>query len=112
MERIDYKSSNFNKEETYIRAQKRLKELKGLYWHAFWFVAVNIFIIVMIVSNSGGDFWNFGTFATPIFWGIGLGFHALSVLGRNLFFSRSWEDRKIREFIEKEEQERSNHKFE
>ena len=51
MEQLDYKSkpSKYHKESAYLRAQKRLKEIKGFYWHAFWYVVVNIFIITMIV---------------------------------------------------------------
>jgi hypothetical protein len=111
MERLDnrFTSNEFKKEEAFLRAQKRLKEIKGFYWHAFWYVAVNIFIFVMIASNSNGNIWNFGTFSTPIFWGIGLGFHALAVFGKNLFFSKSWEERKIKEFMDEDQE---NHKYE
>ncbi|MGC1205583.1 MAG: 2TM domain-containing protein [Flavobacteriaceae bacterium] len=113
MEPTDSKYSiGYKKEDAYIRAQKRLKELKGFYWHAFWYVAVNIFIVGSIASGSNGNFWNFGTFSTPIFWGIGLGFHALSVFGKNLFFSKSWEDRKMGEYMKKEEEKRNKHRFE
>ncbi|MFI1745716.1 2TM domain-containing protein [Thalassobellus sediminis] len=113
MKNSDYnnKSSQYHKESAYLRAQQRLKDIKGFYWHAFWYVVVNIFIIVMIVKNSGGDIWNFGVFATPIFWGIGLGFHAIMVFGKSLFFSKSWENRKIQEFMENEK-ESDKHKFE
>jgi len=92
---------NFKKEDAYIRAEKRLKELKGFYWHAFWYVAVNLFLIGMAVVN-GNDITHFGTFSTPFFWGIGLGFHALSVFGKNLMFSKNWEERKVREFMDKD----------
>jgi len=114
MKQLDYnnKSSNYSTESSYLRAQKRLKEMKGFYWHAFWYLVVNIFIFVMIVTNSEGNIWHFGTFSTPIFWGLGLGFHALAVFGKNLFFSKSWESRKIQEFIEKEKQEKEKHRFE
>lgn len=106
MNRIDknYRTDQYRKEDAYLRAQKRLKELKGFYGHAFWYVVINIFIIVMIAYNSKGSLWNFGTFSTAFFWGIGLAFHALSVFSKSLFFSKSWEDRKIREYLEKEEQ--------
>lgn len=95
---------HFRKEDAYLRAQKRLKELKGFYGHAFWYVVVNIFIIIMIALNSKGNIWHFGTFSTAFFWGIGLAFHGLSVFGKNFFFSKSWEDKKIREYLEKEEE--------
>lgn len=113
MEQLDYKSkpSKYHKESAYLRAQKRLKEIKGFYWHAFWYVVVNIFIITMIVLNSEGDIWNFGVFSTPIFWGMGLGFHAIMVFGKSLFFGKSWESRKIQEFMEKEN-ENDKHRFE
>lgn len=99
-----YGQRNFRNEDAYLRAEKRLKDLKGFYWHAFWYVAVNIFIIVIIVSN-GGDFFHFGTWSTPVFWGIGLGVHALGVFGKNLFFGKAWQERKIREFMERENRE-------
>ena len=103
MELQEYKNTtDYKKEEAYLRAQKRLKEIKGFYWHAFWYVAVNIFLIVLVASNAKGNIWHFGTFSTPLFWGIGLGFHALGVFGKNLFFSKSWEDRKIQEYMDKD----------
>ncbi|TNJ43535.1 2TM domain-containing protein [Tamlana fucoidanivorans] len=105
---IQQHRENYKKEEAYLRAEKRLKEEKGFYWHAFWYVVVNVFLIVMIGVNTN-NFWNFGTFSTPIFWGIGLVFHALCVFGKNLFFSNSWEERKLREYMEKEKHQRGKY---
>jgi hypothetical protein len=100
-------STNYKKEDAYIRAQKRLKEIKGFYWHAFWYVVVNIFLLIMIIPNSrGNNWWHFGTFSTPIFWGIGLAFHALGVFGKNLIFGKAWEERKIQEFMDKDKRRR------
>jgi len=96
-----YNEKKYKNEDAYIRAEKRLKQLKGFYWHAFWYVAVNIFIVASIV-RSGGDIWHFGTWSTPVFWGIGLGFHALGVFGKRFVFSKRWEERKINEFMEQE----------
>jgi hypothetical protein len=103
----DSYSTNYKKEDAYLRAQKRLKKIKGFYWHAFWYVVINIFLLVMIIPNSSGNFfWSLGTFSTPIFWGIGLAFHALSVFGKNLFFGKAWEERKIKEFMDKDKRYR------
>lgn len=99
-----YGNQNFRNEDAYLRAEKRLKELKGFYWHAFWYILVNIFLIIVILSN-GGSFWHFGTWSTPFFWGIGLGFHALGVFSKHLVFGKAWEQRKMREFMEREERE-------
>lgn len=95
------RKESFNREEAYLRAEKRLKEIKGFYWHAFWYVVVNIFIIFVLGSNSDG-FMYFGKFSTAFFWGIGLAFHALGVFGKNLLFSKSWEKRKIEEYMQKD----------
>ncbi|WP_298496919.1 2TM domain-containing protein [uncultured Algibacter sp.] len=94
-----YQDKEHQKEQAYLRAKKRVKELKGFYWHAFWYVAVNIFIVTVIVSN-GGDLFHFGTYSTALFWGIGLGFHAIGVFGKNLLFNKNWEERKIKEFMD------------
>lgn len=97
----NYNNDKFRKAEAYLRAEKRVKELKGFYWHAFWYLVVNIFIICMIVFN-GGSLFTFGTFATPLFWGMGLAFHAMTVFGVDFIFGKSWEDRKIKEYMDKE----------
>ena len=96
--------NNFNKEEAYIRAKKRLDKLKGFYWHLGSYLAVNTFLIVMIVWNSDDidSVWNLGTFATPFFWGIGLFFHFLGVFGHNIIFSKEWEDRKIKKYMDRD----------
>ena len=94
-----YENNEYQKEQAYVRAKKRVKELKGFYWHAFWYVAVNIFLVFTLVSN-GGDLLDWSTYSTAIFWGIGLGFHAIGVFGKNLLFNKSWEEKKIREYMD------------
>lgn len=95
--------SRFYKEEAYLRAQKKVKSLMGFYWHLASYVIVNLFIIILIVSN-GGKLFSFGTFATAIFWGIGLFFHFLGVFGPDFLFGKNWEERKIKKFMEKDRQ--------
>lgn len=99
----DHRRHSYGREEAYLRAKKRLDKLVGFYWHLAVYVVVNFFLIVLIASNTEGSIWNFGTFATAFFWGIGLFFHFLGVFGPNFFFGKDWEDRKIEEFIRKEE---------
>ncbi|SDS67497.1 2TM domain-containing protein [Formosa sp. Hel1_31_208] len=96
------KRSAFEREEAYLRAQKKVKSLIGFYWHFASYVIVNLFIIILIVSN-GGKLWSFGTFATAFFWGIGLFFHFLGVYGPDFFFGKNWEERKIKEIMEKDD---------
>lgn len=93
---------DYLKEERFLKAEKKVKEIKGFYWHLFWYLAVNIFLWIMIVMNldENESFFQYGHFATALFWGIGLGFHWLGVFGKNIVFSKDWEDRKIKELMD------------
>ena len=63
----------------------------------------------MGIMSSGASFsealFNFGTFSTPFFWGIGLAFHAAKVFGYSPFFSKDWEQRQISKYVEEEERD-------
>ncbi len=94
------------------RAKRRLEELKGFYWHLAAYVGVNSFItITKLVRNmANGEtlsqaFFDFGTFAVWLFWGIGIFFHALKVYSYNPIFSKEWEERQIQKYIEKDKRE-------
>ena len=80
--------TNFEKEEVYLRAKKKLDKLKGFYWHLAAYIVVNLFLIISLAINLDADesFWQFGTFATAFFWGIGLLFHFLGVFGPDLLY--------------------------
>lgn len=102
---------NYREEDRYIRAKKRVEKLKGFYWHFASYFAVNMFISVnKIVRNiNNGEsfmeaFWDFGTFAVWIFWGIGIFFHAMGVFGQNILFGKDWEERKINEIMDEDKQ--------
>ncbi|TJY36203.1 2TM domain-containing protein [Pontimicrobium aquaticum] len=96
---------NFEKEDAYLRAKKKLDKLVGFYWHLAVYVVINIFLIVLISSNTEQGLWHFGTWATPLFWGIGLLFHFLGVFGPNFMFGKNWEEKKIKEFMDKDKEE-------
>ena len=95
--------SDFRKEEAYIRAKKKVEALVGFYWHWAVYVIVNIFLILLIGLNSNQGFSGFGPYATAVFWGIGLFFHFIGVFGPDFFFGKNWEERKLKEFMDKEE---------
>lgn len=101
--------NNFSEQERYRRAEKRVKDIKGFYWHLFWYLLVNIFLTFgSAIGNfvSDGQFEmgdiHIGNFAVWFFWGIGLVAHWLNVFGKNIVFSRDWEERKIKEYMEKD----------
>jgi len=93
----------------YDMAFRRMKKIKGFYVHLLVYILVNIFIIIANRYDAGDDqapFWSFETFSTVFFWGIGLVAHGVSVFGRDVFFGKNWEEKKIQEFMEKEKKEK------
>ncbi|MDX1332486.1 MAG: 2TM domain-containing protein [Robiginitalea sp.] len=89
-----------NKENKYIRAKERVEELKKFYGN----LTSYIFIIgLLAVINYLTNAWRYPWFLWAAFgWGIGLVFHAFRTFKWNPFFSRDWEERKIREFMDED----------
>lgn len=95
---------NTQDEIKYQEALKRVKKIKGFYTHAIVYVFVNIMIVFLNVKNldPGETYFQFKNFMTAFFWGIGLVAHGLSVFMPNWIMGQNWEERKIKEFMEKE----------
>jgi hypothetical protein len=105
----NFQDENFNPDTRYELAYKRVKRIKGFYMHALIYVLVNAFIIVSSFDRSelGSEtFFRWETFSTALFWGIGLVAHGFSVFGRELFFGNDWEEKKIKEFMDKEKNQK------
>jgi hypothetical protein len=95
---------NFEEKMRYEQAVKRVKKIKGFYTHAVAYVLVNLFIVYLNFRNlpSGESYFQAKNFVTAFFWGIGLFAHGVSVFGQNLVFGKNWEERKIKELMEKD----------
>ena len=103
--------------QKYERAKKRVKKIKGFHTHLRIFLIINILIYVgrflvlprlgVIPEDEGFIDWlNWNTYLMPLFWGIGLGIHALCVFGKNFKPLQRWEERKIEEILKKENESR------
>jgi len=105
-----------NSEQTkYERAKKKVDAIKGFYKHLRAYIIVNliIFIIKVNIANyiSGGELdtinfhrmldWN--TYLTPALWGIGLALHGIYVFQDKINFIKNWEERKLKEIMDKED---------
>ncbi|RUA12058.1 MAG: hypothetical protein DSY82_02235 [Flavobacteriia bacterium] len=101
MERIENKE-DYKKYDDYLRAKKHVKEVKGFYIHLAVYLLVNAYIFFNSMRHMHFEDIGFWMFSPGFFWGIGLIFHAYGVFGKNLLFSKEWEERKIREFMEKD----------
>lgn len=85
-------------DESYERAKKRVEELKGFYGHLMAYIIVNVILAIIDIIFTPGFLW---FLFISLFWGIGLIAHALTVFSRGIF-SKEWEERKIKEYMEKE----------
>ena len=89
--RTDYISDS-NK---YIRAKKRVDELKGFYGNLIAYCVVIPFLIFVNYQTAWGYKW----FWFPLFgWGLGVIIQAFTVFG----VGTDWEERKIREIMNKD----------
>ncbi|OOG65807.1 2TM domain-containing protein [Flavobacterium sp. A45] len=90
-------------EERYYRARKRMEEIKGFYMNLRSFIMVNFLLIAINLITSPHHLW----FYWPLlWWGIGLVYHGIKVFNYMPFFSKDWEERKIKKFMEKDEQKK------
>jgi hypothetical protein len=90
----------YNEQEAYYRAKKRVEDIKGFYGNLLSYCLV---IPALILVNYY-TYWQFKWFWFPMLgWGMGLVFHAFGVFG----YGKSWEERKIQELLDKEQQQQN-----
>ena len=95
---------NTQDEIKYQEVLKRVKKIKGFYTHAIVYVIINIMIVIINIQDlkEGESYFQARNFFTAFFWGIGLVAHGLSVFLPNWIMGQNWEERKIKEIMEKE----------
>ncbi len=92
----------YNENLAYQRAKDKVEQLKGFYGNLISYCVVIPFLIFINLRTS-----NFQWFWFPMLgWGMGLTFHALETFG----YGKSWEERKIRELMNKEDNNSKNWK--
>ncbi len=94
---------NLNKESKYIRARERVDRLKKFYANLWsYFLVISALALINYLTNGFGYMW----FLWAAFgWGIGLTIHAFKTFDLNPFFGKGWEERKIKQLMEDEEEE-------
>ena len=92
---------NYNEQERYYQAKKRVEEIKGFYGNLIAYIIFNGFFLVLNLITSPDHLW----FFWPLLgWGLGVFFHGMKVFNYTPFFNKNWEERKIQEYMEKENQ--------
>ncbi len=90
-------------ENKYQRAKERVEELKKFYGHLTSYILV---IGGLAILNYWVDGWRYMWFLWAAFgWGIGILAHASRTFNLNPFFNKEWEQRKIKEYMEKQEEQ-------
>ena len=89
-----------NEREAYNRAKKRVKEIKSFYYHLTCYCTI---MPIIIFTNLAFDpqfhwFW-----FSLLGWGTGLLIHGMTAFNRIPFLGKDWEERKMREFMDKEQ---------
>ena len=91
---------NYNENNAYYKAKKRVEELKGFYGNLISYCCVIPFLIFINLKFSPHFQW---FWFSAVGWGFGLIMHALKVYG----YSSNWEERKIQEILQKEDNKKN-----
>lgn len=92
-------------EERYIKAQKRVEEIKGFYGNLVSYVVVILGLMAINLMTSPNYLW----FFWPMFgWGIGVAIHGFKVFNCFPFLGKDWEEKKIKELMDKENKNKNN----
>ncbi len=79
----------------YLRAKKKVEDLKGFYGSLVAYVIVIPFLVLLNYKTS----WHFQWFWFPLFgWGLGMVIQAFQVFG----YGGNWEARKIRKIMKED----------
>jgi len=91
-------SDNFEK-NSYIKAVAKIEKMKEFYKNLVSYIVLIPFFIFINLRFSPNFHW----FWFPIIgWGIGVIFQALEVYGYHFFLGKDWEEKKIKELIDKD----------
>jgi sensor histidine kinase YesM len=83
----------------YERAKKHVEELKGFYIHLTIY-SLMIPVFIYLNFQSGGFPW---AIFPIVGWGAGISGHAMEVFNYNPLLGKNWEERKIRDLMEKDD---------
>lgn len=90
---------NYNEQDAYKRARKKVREIKGFYMNLICYCTIIPILIYFNLTLMPEFQW---FWFSALGWGTGLVFHGLSAFEVIPGLGKDWEERKLREFMEKE----------
>jgi len=96
--------TQLEKNDSYFRAKEKVQKVKRFYIH----LIVYIILVILLVSNylileednQFFDLFILSNSIVVIVWAIIIGLHAWIVFKGRLFFKQSWEDKKLKEYLD------------
>lgn len=92
-------------ENSYYKAQRKVEEIKGFYGNFYSWVLVNLGLMVLNLVTYPDYLWFFWPL---VGWGVGVAVHAMSVFNLMPFIGADWEEKKIKQLMEKERNNKWN----
>jgi len=90
-------------DKRYEEAKAHVNEIRDFYGHVVTYLVINAILLVINLMTSPGYLW----VKWPLLgWGIGIAFHAFSVYGTGWVWGRDWEERKIRQIMDRQKPDR------
>jgi len=96
-----------NEQEILIQAKKNVERIKKFYAHLTMYIMVNTFLIVLNMMTDSRFMWSL---IVVFSWGIGLVSDWMKTYNYHFFLGKDWEDRKIREYMDKQNNQTHNWK--
>jgi len=95
--------STLDQSPEYQAARCQVRRLRGFYSHLSVYLAVNAGLLVINLFSSPGRLWVVWPLAG---WGMAILIHGFGVFLGGSFFGAEWEQRKVRELVERRQQRR------
>lgn len=96
---------NNETENSYYKAQRKVEEIKGFYGNFYFWILVNLGLMILNLVTYPDYLWFFWPL---VGWGVGVAIHAMSVFNLMPFMGADWEERKIRQLMDKERNNKWN----
>lgn len=97
---------DFEKDHKYLKAKEKVAEIRKFYTGLMSYL---VFITFLGAINYYTDEWNHPWFLwAALGWGIGIVFQAAKAFDWTPWANKDWEERKIKEFMDKEERNKSS----
>ncbi len=81
------------------RARKRVRSLRDFYGHIIIYLIINAFLLIVNLIISPDRLWFYWV---TLGWGVAVILNAIAVFGIGGIWGSDWEDRKIKEILEKD----------